>query len=174
MRTLLDIAAEQPDTELLLQKHFTALLSSVWKMTSRVDHVKNLASSRNGVYFGGRYFSSLNQISHTSVREPGGRPKFSNLGQNSRLLAAALHNVGSRKQDDKASHSNHGKDISAHAERLEITLEFQGEMGENLASMPSILNLSIIGSDPLQSASEDEGEALHLRTSNDVAENRFR
>ncbi|PON81021.1 Protein PHOTOPERIOD-INDEPENDENT EARLY FLOWERING [Trema orientale] len=174
VRTLLDIAAEQPDTELLLQKHFTALLSSVWKMTSRAGRPKNLLSSRNGVSFGGRFFGSGNQISHTSIREPGERLKFANSGQGSRLLAAALNDVGSRKQEDKASPSNHGEDISANAERLEITLEFQGEMGETLDSLPSILNLSIIDSDSLPSISGDEEEDLHLRTSNHVAENRFR
>lgn len=168
---MLDIAGEQPDTELLLQKHFTALLSSVWKMTSRVDRLKNLTSSRNGIYFGGRFFTPGNQISH-SIRDPGERLKFTNLGQSSRLLAAALNDVGSRKQDDKASPSNHSKDVSANAERLEITLEFQGERDETLASLPSILHLSIIGSDP-PSVSEDEGED-HFKTSNHVAENRFR
>ncbi|XP_062112226.1 protein PHOTOPERIOD-INDEPENDENT EARLY FLOWERING 1 isoform X3 [Humulus lupulus] len=173
IRTLLDIAAEQPDPELLLQKHFTALLSTVWKMNSRVDRLKNLASSRNSVFSGGKKFSSGNQISHTSVREPGERLKFIILGKSSRIVAAALDNVDSRKQDDKASPSNHSRDISANTERLDITLEFQGEMGDTLASLPSILNLTIIGSDPLSFVSKDEG-VDHLRTSIHVAENRSR
>ncbi|XP_024025351.1 protein PHOTOPERIOD-INDEPENDENT EARLY FLOWERING 1 isoform X3 [Morus notabilis] len=159
IRTLLDIAAEQPDKELLLQKHFTAVLSSVWKITSRMDHHKNLASSRNGLYFG-----------------------------QSRLLAAALHDVGNRQQedkassfvqrmrqpDDRASSSSRREDASTKAERWEMTLEFPKETDDTLDPLPSVLNLSIVGSDPLPSVSQDEQEDRHLRTSYDVAENRFR
>ncbi|KAM6547945.1 hypothetical protein CsatB_019621 [Cannabis sativa] len=175
VRTLLDIAAEQQDGELLLQKHFTVLLSTIWKMTSRVGHLKNLASSRNSVYSGGKKFSSGKQISHTSDREPGERLKSIIMGKiNTRLVAAALDNVDSGKQDDKASPSNHSRDISANTERLDITLEFKGEMGEKLAFLPSILNLSIICSDPLSFVSKDDEEVDYLKTSVHVAENRFR
>ncbi|KAF4402473.1 hypothetical protein G4B88_012258 [Cannabis sativa] len=175
IRMLLDIAAEQQDGELLLQKHFTVLLSTIWKMTSRVGHLKNLASSRNSVYSGGKKFSSGKQISHTSDREPGERLKSIIMGKiNTRLVAAALDNVDSGKQDDKASPSNHSRDISANTERLDITLEFKGEMGEKLAFLPSILNLSIICSDPLSFVSKDDEEVDYLKTSVHVAENRFR
>ena len=182
---MLDIAAEQPDTELLLQKHFTALLSSVWKMTHRNERQKKFASSLSLV-FGGRFFNSVNQISHISVKEPTERMKW----QNSRLLGAILHDVGSWRHDDRASPSNHRmrqqddrassssscfrEDASVNAERLEVTLEFEREIEDTLDPLPSFLNLSIIGSDPPSSLSRDENEDHHLRSSYDVAENRFR
>ncbi|GMN55899.1 hypothetical protein TIFTF001_025008 [Ficus carica] len=188
VRMLLDVAAEQPDKELLLQKHFTALLSSVWKITSRMDRLKSRGSSRNGLHFGGRFFNCVKQISHISIKEPAERMKFSNSGQCSRLLAAAFHEIGSRQQDDRAppflhrmrqtddraSPSSHREHASTKAERLEITLEFPRETEDTLDSLPSVLNLSIVGSDPLPSVSQNEEEDLHLRTSYDVAENRFR
>lgn len=172
---LLNIAAEQPDHELLLQKHFTALLSSVWRTTSRVDHRQNLSSSRNGLYIGGKFFnSSVHQMYWNAMKEPAKRMKFTNLGQGSKLLAAALHDANSRRPDDRVRLSNQREDAPAIAEQLEITLEFPNEEEDSLNPWPPIINLSILGSDPPTSANKNTGEDNHLRASINVAESRFR
>ncbi|KAF3442635.1 hypothetical protein FNV43_RR16551 [Rhamnella rubrinervis] len=174
IRMLLDVAAEQPDGELLLQKHFTALLTSIWKMTSRIDSRQNHASSRNGFSFGGRFFTSANQNPLISMKEPAKRLNFINLGHVRRFLASALHDASSTRQDDRVHQCNRGENNLAKAEQLELTLEFQREMDDSLDPMPSVLNLSVIGSDSLQSTSKDVEKDHHLRSSCDVSENRFR
>lgn len=171
---LLDVAAEQPDGELLLQKHFTALLTSIWKTTSRVDSRQNHASSRNGFSFGGRFFPSANQNSLMSMKEPAKRMNFTNLGHVRRFLASTLHDASSTQQDARAHQSNHGENTLAKAEQLELTLEFQRETDDSLDPMPSVVNLSVIDSDSLQSTSKDGEKDHHLRSSCYVSENRFR
>ncbi|KAG2686940.1 hypothetical protein I3760_09G030300 [Carya illinoinensis] len=173
IRMLLDFAAEQPDRELLLQKHFTALLSSVWKVTSRVDCRPSLPSSRNGLYFGGRFLTSVRQISKNS-REPLERMKFTNLGQSRKKLAAALHDAYYRQPDDRVSLCNRGDDMSAATEQLEVTIEFQKEMGDSAVDFPSVISLSISREDAPPSVSEINGDDQHLKAFRNMAENRFR
>lgn len=168
---LLDFAAEQPNREFLLQKHFTALLSSVWKVTSRVG--PNLPSSRNGLYFGGRFLTSVRQLSKNS-REPLERLKFTNLGQSSKMLAAALHDAYYRQLDDKVSLHNHGDDTMAATEQLELTIEFLKEMGDSTVDFPSVISLAISGEDAPPSVSEITGDDHHLKAFRNMAENRSR
>ncbi|KAL5545473.1 hypothetical protein UlMin_005160 [Ulmus minor] len=172
VRILLDVAAEQPDRELLIQKHFTALLSSVWKMKSRTNRQQNHSSSQNSLFFGGRLFTSVNQNSRTPIKEPAERMKFTNSGQSSRLLAAVLHDAGNRQQDERAAPSNHREEALTNVDRLEVILEFDREMDDQIDPLPSSLKLSIT-SDPQLSLRTDKEED-HLRAFCDVAENRFR
>ncbi|KAF2314573.1 hypothetical protein GH714_027718 [Hevea brasiliensis] len=157
IQMLLNVAAEQPDHELLLQRHFTALLSSVWRMT-RVDRQQNLSSSRNGLYFGGKFFSSFNQISWNSVKEPAKRMKFTTSAQSCKLLAAALHEFNSRPLDDTVSISNRIEDAPCISEQLEVTLEFEKEEGDSLIPFPPVINLMIPITDPLRFRNKDVGE----------------
>lgn len=191
IRMLLNVAADQPNTEFLIQKHFTALLSAVWKVTSHKDRRKNLPSSQNGLYFGGSIFSPSNQKSQTPLMERTERMKFTNFGQGTKLVAAALNDASnrqgtklvpaalndasSRRDNDTVFRPNLGKDSSIESERLDITLEFQGARDDAVDELPSVLNLSISDSDRfplLNKATEDH----HLRKSSNVnlAENRFR
>jgi hypothetical protein len=173
---LLDVAAEQPDRELLLQKHFTALLSSVWKVTARVDRRLSISSPRNGLHLGGRFFtSSVSRISQNFMQGHAERIKFTNLGESSKMLAAALHDAHYRRQDEdeRVSLPNQGDDPSAGTEQLEITLEFQKEMGDAVVPLPSVISLSIFGADT-PSVSKDAGEDHHLKAFRNMAENRFR
>lgn len=165
IRMLLDVAAELPDRELLLQKHFTALLSSVWKVNSRVDRTPSLSSSQNGLYFGGRSFT------WNSMQEPAEKLKFTNLGESSKLLRLALFDAS--QPDDTVSLSNQECEASAVPEQLEINLEFQKEPEDSLVPLPSIISLSISGADPQPSVSKASGEDHHLKASRSVAENRF-
>jgi hypothetical protein len=172
---LLNVAAEQPDHELLLQKHFTALLSSVWRVKSRVENQQNMPSSRNAHYNSGRVFnSSVNPLPWNSLRESAKRMKFTNLGQSTKLLAAALHDASSRRPGDRVSNSNVNEEAPAVGEKLEITLEFQKEENDYLIPFPPVISLSIPGSAPWMSVNKDRAAAHHLRASTSVAENRFR
>ncbi|KAJ7002447.1 hypothetical protein NC653_007808 [Populus alba x Populus x berolinensis] len=166
IRMLLNVAAEQPDHELLLQKHFTALLSAVWRVNSRAERQQNLSSSRNALYNHGRVFnSSVNQLPWNSSKESSKRMKFTNSGHSSKLLAAALHDASSRRPDDRVSYSNLSEVAPAIGEQLEITLEFQKEEDNSLIQFPPIISLSIPSSAPLTSVTKDRAEAHHLRAS---------
>ncbi|KAK3227231.1 hypothetical protein Dsin_007093 [Dipteronia sinensis] len=174
VRMLLNVASDQADNELLLQKHFTALLSAVWRMKAHTERRHNHLSSRNGLYFGGRFFSSVNRTSWNSAKEPAQRMKFTNLGQCSKLLFAALHNASNRQHDDRVSPSVHMKDTVVITERLDLTLELQRELDDSAIPFPPVINLSIYSSDPLASVNKATGEERHLKDSQSVAENRFR
>ncbi|KAJ6704488.1 HELICASE SRCAP [Salix viminalis] len=175
IRMLLNVAAEQPDHELLLQKHFTALLSAAWRVNSRVEHQQNFPSSRNALYNHGRVFnSSVNQLTSNSLEESAKRMKHTNLGHSCKLLAAALHDASSRRPDDRVSNSNLSDVAPFIGEQLEITLEFQKEEDDSFIQFPPIISLSIPGSAPLTSVNKDRAEAQHLRASTSTAENRFR
>lgn len=171
---LLDIAAEQPNGELLLQKHFIALLTSIWKTTARTDSRQNHASSRNGFSFSGRFFTSANQNSLISLKEPAERMNFTNLGRVRSFLASALHDASISQHDGRAHQSNHGEDTRAIAEQLELTLEFPREMDDSLDPFPSVVDVRVIGSDSLQSTNNNVEKENYLRSSCDVSENRFR
>eukprot|EP00257_Ricinus_communis_P018634 XP_015577402.1 protein PHOTOPERIOD-INDEPENDENT EARLY FLOWERING 1 isoform X1 [Ricinus communis] len=174
IQKLLNFATEQPDHELLLQKHFTALLSSVWRMTSRTDRQPHFSSSRNGLYFGGRLFSSFNQISLNSMKEPAKRMRITNLSESSRLLASALHEANSRPMDDTVSILNRMENVPSTSEQLEITLEFEKEETDSLVPLPPVINLSIPLSDSQRFITKDVGEENRIKASMNVAESRFR
>lgn len=172
IRMLLNVAAEQQDTELLLQKHFTALLSSVWRGTSRTERRQNL-SSGNGLYSGGRLFGSpICQSSRSLIREPAQRMKFTNSG--SKLLATALHDANIRERNDMISLSNWKEDAPVATDKLEITLEFPREGDDDVIPLPPAINLSICGFDPLMCVNNTVGEDNHLKSSQAIAESRFR
>lgn len=163
IRLLLDVAAEQPDRELLLQKHFTALLSSVWKVKSRVELTPSCSSSRNGLY---------RSLTWKSMQEPPEKLKFTNLGESSRMLKFALSDVS--LSEDTVSPSNQVCETSSVTEQLEINLEFQKELEDSMVPLPSFISLSISGADPPPSVSKASGEDHHFKASQNVAENRFR
>nr|XP_011460706.1 PREDICTED: protein PHOTOPERIOD-INDEPENDENT EARLY FLOWERING 1 isoform X2 [Fragaria vesca subsp. vesca] len=177
IRMLLNVAAEQPNTEFLIQRHFVALLSSVWKMASHKDGKQNLPSSGNGVYLGGNFFSSSNQISRTSVKENTATMKFTNCGQGARLVAAALNDASSKQEDESVFSPNPRKKSSTDAEQLDIILEFQAQTDASMDPFPSVINLSISGSGrpPENMAMEPNflRESCNDKDAN-VAENRFR
>ncbi|XP_027363680.1 protein PHOTOPERIOD-INDEPENDENT EARLY FLOWERING 1 isoform X2 [Abrus precatorius] len=173
IRLLLDVASEHVNRELLLQKHFFALLSSVWKMASHVDRRQNPSATCNGLYFDQSFFTSIGQRSQNSLKKPSERMTFANLAQNKKLIAAALDDSRSKQENDKTILSNQEEDMSVSAEQLDITLEFLKEDSDTLSSFPSVINLSIHGiesSSPVNKQTEDD----HLKVCSSSAENRFR
>ncbi|GFY99811.1 SNF2 domain-containing protein [Actinidia rufa] len=175
IRVLLDVATELPDSEALLQKHFFALLSSIWRMTSRLDRRQSLPSSRNGFYAGGRHYDSMvGQIDLNYTREPSEKMEFTNLSQCSKLVAAALCDANSVHRDDGFSALKQKEEASAVGDWLEITLELQRERDDSVIALPSVINLLISGKDTTPSASMPADVNQHLRSSQSMAENRFR
>lgn len=172
IRVLLDLAAEQPDREYLLQKHFTALLSTVWKARIRGNRLDS-SLSWNGFYSGARYFSTGNHITRYFGRETTGKLKFGNTGHNFKLLAAALNDVCSTRMDDKKPQSYHGERASVTTEQLELTLEFQGENDLNVP-FPSSVDLIVSDSVYLPLVNLDTCESSGARKRTKVAETRFR
>lgn len=172
IRMLLDVAAEMPDCELLLQKHFTALLSSVWKTKSRLDHCQ----SRNGLYSSGTFFKSIKshvfQNSMWDSRENMSLNHLNYSGRARKLLAAALTDAYSAKQENAvATLHKLQEDPPAITEKMDLTLEFQRDKDECINPLPPVINLSIQGLDtPLPSG----GEVHLLKSSQNLAENRFR
>ncbi|CAN0906609.1 Protein PHOTOPERIOD-INDEPENDENT EARLY FLOWERING 1 [Linum grandiflorum] len=156
VRMLLNVAAEQPDHELLLQRHFTALLSSVWK-----------AACHNSSYFGEKSISCVSRTSQRSAK----RLRLTNLKHSGKLVAAALRDVSSRRTDDAISVSIEKERVGA-TDRMEVTLEFHGESnGESV--FPPLVSLSIPGSDG-QTCMMKEAVEVHLRSTTVLAETRYR
>ncbi|KAL6971215.1 Pharynx and intestine in excess protein 1 [Sarracenia purpurea var. burkii] len=173
IRVLLDVATELPDNEPLFQKHFFALISSVWRAS--LDRHQNLSSSWNGFYASGSNFLSMvSQTGRHSTREQSCKRKFPNLSQCSKLVAAALYDANSVQRDDSVSVLNEREEASAIVDRLEITLKLECERGDSMIPLPSIINLPIYGPDPLPSESMPAGAKKILRSFLIMAENRFR
>ncbi|XP_050371450.1 protein PHOTOPERIOD-INDEPENDENT EARLY FLOWERING 1 isoform X2 [Argentina anserina] len=182
IRTLLNVAAEQPNSEYLIQRHFIALLSSVWKMASHKGGRQNHSFLLNGLYFGGNYLNSSHQISWTSMKENTATIKVTNFGQGAKLVAAALNNVSSRHEDESVFSPNPGKKSSTNAELLDLTLEFQAQKDDSTDPFPSVINVSISDSGrPLDNKAVEpnllrdscKGYCKSTADAN-VAENRFR
>lgn len=171
---LLDAASEQVNRELLLQKHFFALLSSVWKVASHGDRRQNPSATCNGVYFDQSFCTSIGQHSQNSLNKPSEKMTFTNLAQSKKLLAAALDDLRSRQENDKIFLSNQGEDIPVSADELDITLEFQKEESDSLSSFPSVIKLSIYGNEAPPSLNKQTREDDHLKVCFSAAENRFR
>lgn len=172
IRMLLDVAMDLPDNELLLQKHFTALLSSVWRVTSCVNDQENLSSPRNGLYFSRSILdSAINHSSRKSRPEAAGKVKMTNLIPSRKLMADALDAVG--HQNEIVCPSDQGDGVSAIEEGLEVTLEFQQEKDDLTIPLPTFLKLSLPGSVPSTSGSNSTGDKF-LKSSRNMAECRFR
>ncbi|XP_044486357.1 protein PHOTOPERIOD-INDEPENDENT EARLY FLOWERING 1 isoform X4 [Mangifera indica] len=174
IRMLLNIAAEQADNELLLQKHFTALLSSVWRVRSRAQCRQSLPSSRNGFRFGERFFNPFDHNYNSMKELPAQKIKFTNLGQHRKLLFAALHEASSSSQDDRVSLSGRREDSLVITEQLDVMLEVQRELNDSMTPFPSAINLTVYGSDSQTLVNKAAGEDNHLRVTQNVAESRFR
>ncbi|XP_045807406.1 protein PHOTOPERIOD-INDEPENDENT EARLY FLOWERING 1 isoform X2 [Trifolium pratense] len=172
IRMLLDVASEQANRELLLQKHFFALLSTVWK-AAHVDRRQNLHATCNGLYFDQSFFSSIGQHSQNPLNKPSERMTFANSAQSKMLLAAALDDFGSRPENDKIVLSNQGKDMLVTEDQVDITLEFPKEESDSLSSFPSVIKLSIKGDEAPPSLNKHT-RSHHLKHCSAAAENRFR
>lgn len=172
IQILLDVASEQANRELLLQKHFFALLSSARKVASHVDRRQNPHATSNGLYFDQAFFTSIGQHSQYPLNKPSERTTFANSAQSKKLLEAALEDM-SRPANDKTFLSNQGGGMPVSAEQVDITLEFPKEESDSLSSFPSVIKLSIKGDEALPSLNKHTRDD-HLKSCFSAAESRFR
>ncbi|GMH08205.1 hypothetical protein Nepgr_010045 [Nepenthes gracilis] len=166
VRMLLDVAMELPDRELLLQRHFTALLSSVWRAQQQT-----LSDPQSGLLSGRRLLvASVNANAQTSAGGSSEKTKFTDLHHCRKLLTTALDYVDGETLDDTAPMSNLKEANPPESDTLEITLEL-GEIDR--VSFPSSITLLIPGSDPppLDNVLLEEKD---LKSAPQIAENRFR
>ncbi|KAL9265330.1 PHOTOPERIOD-INDEPENDENT EARLY FLOWERING 1-like protein [Drosera capensis] len=166
IHTLLDVAIELPDRELLLQKHFTALLSSAWRVQQR----NALVSRGDGIGANGQFGTML----YPTKNGAGGKPekfKFTNLHNCRKSLRAALDDADSERSRGLATMSIQKIMATPTVEWLDLTLEV-GE-GTDGITLPSTITLSIPGSvsSPPVSLPSEENQLRHTQQ---VAENSFR
>ncbi|KAL3534187.1 hypothetical protein ACH5RR_002648 [Cinchona calisaya] len=173
-RMLLDVTSQLCDPEPLIQKHFLALRSLVWRFSSRNSNRHGLASYQNALYSYQKTFTSAaNDFSRNFNRDSMEKMKFTNSSVSSKLVSAALCDDQSDKKDDKFPIFKQSDEASVVSERLDITLELLGNEHDRTVSLPSVVNLSILGCDT-PSSSKTIGEENHLKSFQNLAENRFR
>ncbi|XP_057547488.1 protein PHOTOPERIOD-INDEPENDENT EARLY FLOWERING 1 isoform X1 [Amaranthus tricolor] len=171
LRVLLDAAMEQQDSELLLQRHFTALLTTVWRMNSSTDQQKGRSAPHSNLYPSIRLFGkSVNPTAQNS--STGLSKKKFNLVQCGRLLVVALHDA----ESVKTAAPSHMEEDLPDTEKLDVTVEFRkdrGESDDSTVGFPSVVSVSIPGLDPLPPV-KPPSEENQLRSTQQVAESRFR
>ncbi|XP_078444362.1 SNF2 domain-containing protein / helicase domain-containing protein isoform X2 [Wolffia australiana] len=156
---LLTAVCDQPDLDFLLQKHFAAILSLVWKAK----------------FLGSYSLSSSSLFSATSTKK---KPrKFTEkmnsvaLAECGRLVASSLDNAGAPVEDAAAPMLS--EEDRSMGEQLELTLEFPVDSGETAASFPSLIMLTI--ADPPQQGDEcTSSKDSVCRSSSGTSEDRFR
>ncbi|EYU39926.1 hypothetical protein MIMGU_mgv1a0000691mg, partial [Erythranthe guttata] len=161
IRVLLSIASEIPDHEPLLQKHFLAVLSASWSSSHKKS---NALSFQNGFY------KLTSETNHQCSKTPQ-RLEFTNLHQCGKLVASALSSDSTRQTDIGSSIFNQREEFLVPQERLDLTLEIQGQINDD-PPLPPVINLSIPGLDPSPSLKMYAGETRHIKSSH--TENQFR
>lgn len=86
VRSLLNVTSDLPDNELLLQKHFVAILSSVWREKCRLERSQTMLSSQSGYH--------LKFSTYSSIKKRGMDP--ANLRHSKKLVMAALNDTNVR------------------------------------------------------------------------------
>lgn len=167
--TLLDATAEVPDNELLLQKHFTAILTSVWRLQFRSERRRCLFSMRNGLNSSSNSGFSVSDKASTRSKEL--EKHLTVFPQNRKLVAQALEGTSNEQVEEPSVGL---LEVGLESEPSEITLEFPDACNEVGESMPSLVNLTVHDMNlnpPLDKSCE---EGLQPELSCKLAENRFR
>ncbi|CAN8259575.1 unnamed protein product [Cochlearia groenlandica] len=167
MRTLLNVAAEQPDTEMLLQKHFTCLLSSIWRTSTRPGNNQTL--SLNSPVFNKHFMGLANNTPDLARNSLQGMKITSS---SSKLLESALQDTSTSQPNDNVS-SRLREDQPINKVGLDLTLEFPRGVDDSSTQFPPIIRVSVDGSDPFGFVNNPAGEN-NLKASRVAAENRYR
>lgn len=171
VRMLLDVASEMPDQEPIIQRHFFALLSSVWRENARNDRRRSLQSFQTGRFL----TSAMNHTSRHPDRPHSEKMKFTNLNMCGQVVASALNDAHNIRREDRVSILKQREEVPTVTDQLRITLEIPAESDDQIIQLPPVINLSVRGSDALTSANmPPHGENDHFRSSRNAAENRFR
>lgn len=166
IRALLNVAAEQPDMEMLLQKHFTCLLSSIWRTSTRTGNDQIL--SLNSPIFNRQFLGSVNHTQDLAEKPLQG-VKITSLS--SKLLESALQDSSTSQPNDNVSRSILNEDQPINKVGLDLTLEFPRNYDDTPTHFPPIISLYIDGSDSLSYVDDSSGEDLKA---SQVAEIRYR
>ncbi|EEC73812.1 hypothetical protein OsI_08529 [Oryza sativa Indica Group] len=151
---LLNVISELPNNELLLQKHFMAVLSSVWRSKSARDS-HCVMSYSNTLQKPGRLSENWSMTNF--------RPNFN-------LVRTALADAQVQCPRMVVPTSNH----ESRRNFLELELDFLTDRDDYEADFPSVVNVSILEPEPLKHAVEPVEHSLLSTLSYRHAENRFR
>lgn len=166
-QTLLNVTSDLADNECILQKHFTAVLTSVWKARSRFKHWSSLSSTYQEGFDSAKWVFNLRRCTREPLRNLGA------VGESSKLVAAALQDAYSKQQED-VSQSEQREAASMMEEPLEIILEVQTDHEDCEIPLPSHVNVLICGSDSPHTKNESAEGDSHLDLRSNMAEHRFR
>ncbi|KAI4319598.1 hypothetical protein MLD38_033179 [Melastoma candidum] len=170
VKMLLDVIVELPNNELLLQRHFTALLASVWKVTSREYPQKSVLLPRNDFHRNGMILGSVNYVCRHPLLNNVGNVKMVNLNRSREVVAAALHDPHQLSEMVGLPEKQVESSSQTQEEFLEITLELQQQKDE-YDPLPSIIKLPVYGPPPLPSMTAEHNQ---VKSSGDILESRFR
>ncbi|KAH9331633.1 hypothetical protein KI387_003741, partial [Taxus chinensis] len=174
VKRLLDIVQELPDNELLIQRHFAAVLSAVSNLRNGIDSIKahneNFPNNIN-VFFGGH---AIPFLKHPSRVDPTIRSTGHGY-RNSELIAAALAESWKQQADEPCEVANlldqgaSEKILSgeeqrnvALVDRLELSLgfpEISDELGE--CPLPKHITVVIHGADTHPEPLDASGNVVH-------------
>ncbi|KAJ4799125.1 Helicase SWR1 [Rhynchospora pubera] len=182
IRLLLNITSNLPDNELLLQRHFMAVLSSVWRLKCRLQPpvretlVTNLVPNP---------FSSPSHDSATRVISEIQNPQSQKRDYNLvRMALASANNSGRQVEDITLSNNNSNNNVSTNysrnSERMDLVLAFVNSGDEEVElGFPTAVSVSVHGNDVEPPSQDGMGavastSGLLAQSSCSVTENRFR
>lgn len=169
-RTLLNVAIEQPDTEFHLQKHFIAILSSIWKAKYCVGHCQSTLSCRNGFYTSNLSSYSLGKQSARLTESLDLRA----LRQSSKLVLAALLSDGGEKRQEEPCRVPMQLVPQLPDDQVDLTLDFLVDEGGYETAFPSSITVSMHEPESQVQANESPQAILLDKSSCRIAEDRFR
>ena len=146
---LLSVISETPNNELLLQKHFMAILSSVWR--SKCGHEPRRVTSTSS--------SAHNENWSTTSY----RPSFN-------LVKTALSDAHAHCPRVVIPTSNH----ETRRKSLELVLDFWTDRHAYEADFPSVVNVSILEPEPTKRVVVPVEQSLQSGLPHRHAEKRFR
>ena len=160
---LVNVTSELPNNELLLQKHFMAVLSSVWRSKCwRGPH--RVTSTYSSAL---RMFSPAKKHGESSENWP-----MVNFRPSTNLVRTAL--ADAQAQCTRMAIPPPMRNQEYRQNYLELELDFLTDQHRYDEDFPSVVNVSILEPEPIKQATEPVEQSLLSGTSCRQAENRFR
>lgn len=168
VRLMLNVTSDLPDNEMLLQNHFVAIISSVWRTKWQQERHKNKLPSQNSFY----------PSSQEKPRKLTDGISSSTLRECSKLVMKSLDDIQSERHEEPVVRSNNLGPRSE-GEQVEVTVEFPMSLVDDGSDLVSAVSLTVQGVEPSRQVSEQEASGALRRnwlteSSYRNAENRFR
>lgn len=160
---LVNVTSELPNNELLLQKHFMAVISSVWRSKCR----------RDPCCFTNTYSSALQMFS--PVKKPGrssGNWPMVNFRPSFNLVRKALADAQAKSTLMVIPPPSRNQEYRRNY--LELELDFLKDQHVYDEDFPSVVNVSILEPEPSKQAPDSVEQSLLSGLSCRQAENRLR